>query len=148
MARIDENDSKDLMRLLVARVLVIVPLVLAAAACGDTPTTPTTPTAATVTETFTGTLNINGAITHNFLAATFGTVTSTLTVVTPDTTVIGMALGTWNGITCQIILAADKSALNTTVTGTVSTAGNLCVRLYDVGTMTEPTSYEVQVIHP
>ena len=74
--------------------------------------------------------------------------TSTLTVVTPDTTVLGMALGTWNGISCQVILAADKAALNTTVTGTVSSVGNLCVRLYDVGSLTESTSYEVQVVHP
>jgi hypothetical protein len=119
--------------------------------CGDDDpvTLPTPPTQATVTETFTGTLNLNGGITHNFLAGSFGTVTSTLTVVAPDTAVIGMSLGTWNGISCQIIIASDKAALNTTVTGSVTTAGNLCVRLYDAGaTLTEPTSYEVKVVHP
>ncbi|MGH9384757.1 MAG: hypothetical protein ACRD2N_10770 [Vicinamibacterales bacterium] len=136
------------MQLVVARVALIVPIALVMIGCDDPVTTPTTPTTQTVTETFTGTLNRNGAITHNFVAGTFGTVTSTLTAVTPDTTVIGMALGTWNGIACQLIIAADKAALNTTVTGNVSSVGNLCVRLYDVGNITEPTSYEVQVIHP
>jgi hypothetical protein len=117
--------------------------------CGDDPvTTSTLPTPVTVTETFTGTLNINGAITHNFVTGSFGTVTSTLTVVTPDTTVLGMALGTWNGISCQLIITTDKAALNTTVTGSVTSVGNLCVRLYDVGSLTEPTSYEVTVVHP
>ena len=83
------------------------------------------------------------------MTGSFGTVTSTLTVVTPDTTVLGMALGTWNGISCQLIIAADKAAVNTSVIGNVSSVGNLCVRLYDAGgTLTEPTSYEVQVVHP
>lgn len=133
----------------VARMVMIVPFALMLGACGDDPvSTPTAPTTPTVTETFTGTLNVNGAITHTFVTGTFGTVTSTLTVVAPDTTVLGMAMGTWNGIACQIILAADKAALNTTVTGSVSSVGNLCVRLYDVGSITEPTSYEVQVVHP
>jgi hypothetical protein len=137
------------MRVTFARVAFALPFALIMMGCGDDPVTPpTTPTQPTVTETFTGTLNINGAITHSFVAGTFGTVTSTLTVVTPDTTVLGMALGTWNGIACQLIIAADKAALNTTVTGSVSTVGNLCVRLYDVGSLTEPTSYEVQVVHP
>jgi hypothetical protein len=137
------------MRVTTARIALVLPFALLIMGCGDDPVTlPTTPTAPTVTETFSGTLNINGGITHNFVAGTFGTVTSTLTVVSPDTAVIGMSLGTWNGISCQIIIAADKAALNTTVTGNVSSIGNLCVRLYDVGSLTESTSYEVQVVHP
>lgn len=133
-----------------ARVLCVVSFAVLMISCGDDdlPTTPTTPNTPSVTETFSGTLNINGAITHTFVSGTFGAVTSTLTVVTPDTAVLGMSLGTWNGISCNIILAADKSALNTTVTGLVSSVGNLCVRLYDVGSLTEPTSYEVRVDHP
>ena len=139
------------MRVTIAPVALVLLSALVMSGCGDDDpvTTPTPPVQPTVTETFTGTLNTNGAITHSFLAGTFGTVTSTLTVVAPDTAVFGMSLGTWNGISCQIIIATDKSALNTTVTGTVSTAGNLCVRLYDAGgTLTEPTSYEVKVVHP
>ncbi len=137
------------MRVSIAPIALVLPLALIMMGCGDdNPVSiPTTPTQPTVTETFTGTLNINGAITHSFVANSFGTVTSTLTVVTPDT-VLGMALGTWNGISCQLIITADKAALNTSVTGGVTTIGNLCVRLYDVGSLTEATSYEVQVVHP
>ena len=132
-----------------ARVVCVVSFAALMAGCGDdTPTLPTTPTLPSVTESFSGTLNVNGAITHSFVSGSFGSVTSTLTAVTPDTAVLGMSLGTWNGISCNIILAADKSALNTTVTGVVSSVGNLCVRLYDVGSLTEPTSYEVRVVHP
>jgi hypothetical protein len=138
------------MRVTIAPIALVLPLALIMMGCGDDDPVriPTTPTQPSVTETFTGTLNINGAITHSFVANTFGTVTSTLTVVTPDTTVLGMALGTWNGISCQLIIAADKAALNTSVTGSVTTIGNLCVRLYDVGSLTGATSYEVQVVHP
>jgi hypothetical protein len=139
------------MRLTAARIALVLPFALIMMGCGDDDpvTLPTPPVQPTVTETFTGTLTINGAITHSFVTGSFGTVTSTLTVVTPDTTVLGMALGTWNGISCQLIIAADKAAVNTSVIGNVSSVGNLCVRLYDAGgTLTEPTSYEVQVVHP
>jgi hypothetical protein len=139
------------MRLTAARVALVLPFALIMMGCGDDDpvTLPTPPVQPTVTETFTGTLTINGAITHSFVTGSFGTVTSTLTVVTPDTTVLGMALGTWNGISCQLIIAADKAAVNTSVIGNVSSVGNLCVRLYDAGgTLAGPTSYEVQVVHP
>src|SRR5687767_9951577 len=70
---------------------------LLAAGCDnevDNPTTPTEP-APTVTETFTGTINVNGAMNHNFNVAAAGNVTLTLTEVTPDATVqVGIALGT------------------------------------------------------
>jgi hypothetical protein len=113
----------------------------------DTPISPTPP--ATVTENFSGSINQNGAMTHPFSTALAGAVTATLTTVSPDSaTVIGMSLGTWNGSVCQIILANDKATQGTIVVGTVSTFGSLCLRMYDVGGLTQPTSYEVQVVHP
>ncbi len=133
------------------RLMPLLFLVLLAPACGDDdPTTPTQPTPpATVTETFSGTLNQNGAVTHPFPTGLAGTVTATLITVAPDsTTVIGMSLGTWNGAVCQIILANDQATQGTVVVGTVSTFGSLCLRVYDVGSLTQATSYEVQVIHP
>ena len=139
------------MRSSLLRAFLILPLALLAGACGDNTTTPTTPTAPTLTtETFTGTVNINGAVTHSFAATSTGTVTATLTSMSPDSTLtIGLAMGTWNGATCAIVLANDKAVRTSVVTGTLSSvAGNLCVRIFDVGGITEPTAYEVTVIHP
>ncbi len=132
------------------RLLVCASLVISVA-CGDdnTVTTPTTPTPTTVTETFSGTLSVNGAATHSFVVATSGSVTAGLSSVTPDSAaVLGLSLGTWNGAVCQIVLANDKAQQGSAILGTASSLGNLCVRVYDPGTLTEPIGYEVQVVHP
>ena len=134
----------------ISRACLTLAAILIASACGDdtaTPTQPTTPT--TVTKTFTGTLGRNAAMTHDFTTQRSGTVTATLTSLTPDpTAIIGLSLGTWNGTVCQIVLANDKGTQGSSVAGTVSTFGNLCVRVYDVGALTQVVSYEVQVVHP
>jgi hypothetical protein len=124
---------------------------LTVAACGgdDEPTTPTGPTGpATVTAVFTGTLNRQGANTHPF-TTDGGTVTATLTTVAPDSaTVLGLSLGTWNGVSCQTVIANDRAVQGVTVIGGATGSGNLCVRLYDIGNISQETSYEVTVVHP
>ncbi|MGQ0733054.1 MAG: hypothetical protein ACT4QD_05280 [Acidobacteriota bacterium] len=133
-------------------------LVLAAAlsGCGDntplTPTTPSTPT--TFTLTFSGTIVRNGAATHTFSTQASGTVTATLAKLEPDADdveeIIGMSLGTWNGATCQIVLANDRASKGAIIVGGVSSFGNLCLRLYDVGTIAtaQGVTYEVAIVHP
>jgi len=122
------------------------------AACGgdDAPTTPTAPTGpSNVTVTFMGTVNRNGANTHPF-TTDGGTVTATISALSPDSTaIIGLILGTWNGSSCQTVIADDRATQTTSVIGTASGSGNLCVRLYDAtGELAGPTTYEVQVVHP
>ena len=127
-------------------------LVSLTVACGNDPVaTPTGPTTAPVgaTETFAGTMNRNGADTHPFTTRP-GTVTATLTTLSPNSTaIVGLSLGTWNGVACQTVIANDRATQGIAVVGTASGAGNLCVRLYDAGgSLTEPASYEVLVVHP
>jgi hypothetical protein len=133
-------------------VALVLALALGAAGCdSDEPPTSTTPTTPTVpvTETFGGSLNTNGGLSFSFQATAAGVVTATLKTVSPDNAIeIGLALGTWNGVTCQIVLANDKAKQAITVTGNVSTAGALCVRVYDVGQVTQLTTVEVVVVHP
>ena len=136
------------------RVLPVVLLALASgmAACGgdDPPATQTGPTTPTnVTVAFTGTLNRNGANTHPF-TTDGGTVTAIISALSPDSTaILGLTLGTWNGVTCQTIIANDRATLGSPVIGTASGSGNLCVRIFDAtGELAGPTSYEVQVAHP
>jgi hypothetical protein len=125
-------------------------LAVGAAACGsDLPTTPTPTPPVTVTDTFAGTLNRNGAASYSFTTASSGSVTAALTTLAPDSTlIVGLSLGTWNGFACQIVLANDKATQTSTVVGTASAAGSLCVRVYDVGNVGDPTTYEIQVTHP
>jgi hypothetical protein len=127
-----------------------------AAACGDDPTdSPTPPDEPTpIVETFRSDdtadhppLNPNGGRTHPFAVQQAGAVSARLTALGPDETVhVGLSLGTWNGQVCQIILRNDDAVLNTTVTGSAQT-GNFCVSIYDIGRLTAPTSYQIDVTH-
>ena len=127
---------------------------LASAACGDdtpttTPTTPTTPTPVTTTETFSGELKVNGASTYPFAVTAAGTTTVQLTTVDPaGSPAFGLSLGTWNGASCQVVIANDAAALNSIVTGNVSAATSLCARVYDAGNLTGPLTYTITVVHP
>ncbi len=124
---------------------------LGAAGCddeADTPTTPTTPTP-TVTESFSGTLNRNGAQTFSFSVSTTGQVTATLAELGSSTVPISLSLGNWNGTTCQVVLANDHAVQGTFVTGTMSAAGSLCLRLSDAsGNLESAVTFKVDVVHP
>ena len=130
---------------------LVLALSVAGSACdsGDSTTpTPTTP-GATITETFSGSLTINGAVTFSFSTTGSGTLTATLRTVGPNTaTQIGLALGTWNGVSCAVQISNDRSVIGTTVTGQVNAAGSLCARLYDVGQLTQTSTFEIVVVHP
>jgi hypothetical protein len=142
------------MRRSISVLLLLATLATAAAGCNeDDPTTPTTPnpptTPLTFTQTFSGTLNTNGGSTSPFTATTGGTVTATLTTVAPDATVVvGMSLGTWTGSACQVVIANDNALQGAVITGTVTSAASLCVRVYDVGRVTSPVNYTITVVRP
>ena len=126
----------------------LVAAVLFSSACSNTPTTPTTPTATTVTDTFSGTLNRNGASSYAFSVSAAGFVYATLTSVADSTTVLGLSLGTWTGTSCTVVLSNDQAVQGTTVTGSVTGLGTLCARVYDVGKVASPLDYQITVVHP
>lgn len=138
------------MRRSMVRTILLCSVLALATACDsdDTPVTPTQP-APTTTDTFSGTLNQNGAVTNPFTTAASGTLTATLKSVGPvETTAIGLSLGTWNGTACQVVVANDNATQGAIVTGTVSSAGNFCVRIYDIGKIEQTVSFTVEVVHP
>jgi hypothetical protein len=131
--------------------LVLIALAALGAAGCDEDTTPTTPTppASTVTESFSGSLTRNGAVTFSFSVAATGQVTATLTELASSAVPVGLSLGNWNGTTCQIVLANDNSVQGTFVTGSMSGTGDLCVRLYDAsGNLESTVAFKVDVVHP
>jgi hypothetical protein len=131
--------------------IVLALAMLSAAGCGDNKdTTPTTPTPTpTVTDSFSGTLAKNGAQTFSFSVAATGQVTATLKELSSSDVPISLSLGNWNGTTCQVVLANDNAVQGTFVTGTMSAAGNLCLRLSDASGNLETTlTFKVEVVHP
>ena len=143
------------MRSFLARVFVLPAAALAcvAAGCsGDIDNFPTTPDPVIVTDTFNGSININGAATHPVFTGATGVVTAKITSLGENPPAkIGFALGTLGtgGTVCTLRLVNDNAVVTTEVTGTVSNlSGSLCVRVYDVGALTESVSYTVTVSHP
>ena len=146
------------------RALLVVAVVGAAAACDDnnnfsTPTGPTTPPTV-LTETFSGTLVKNAAFTHPFTVSDAGDVSifllQSVDPAHPDNNAIpiGVSLGTWNGISCAVVIASDSiMPVNTDnpsqgrLTGRATAAGNLCVRVYDVGFVPGSATYELLIDH-
>ena len=128
-------------------------LVLGGAGCDngddDTDPPPTTTPSPTITETFAGSIATNGAASFTFPTNASGSVTATLRSLTPVTTIqVSLALGTWNGTSCQIVLTNDRASQGGSVIGNVSGAGTLCVRIADIGQISGTTGFEVVVVHP
>jgi hypothetical protein len=141
-----------MLRLLNRRSLGALLLAGAVAACDDTPTTPTTPPADPKTDVFTGAVTPSGASTHDFAVAAGGAVTATLKAIgTDNTLVVGFSLGNWNSTTsaCSIILDNSTATGGSFLKGTMTAAGPLCVRIYDVGNIVgSAATYNVEVVHP
>jgi len=129
--------------------LCISVVVLGTVACGNDLTSLESTPSQIITESFTGTLNPNGGTTHPFLATGRGAVQATLTAIGEDNTaVVGLSLGNWTGIACNVSAANDNAIATMPLTATVSAAGQLCARVYDTKGLTAATSYTLQVIHP
>jgi len=122
---------------------------LAAAGCGDDLTSLETGPSFTVTETFSSTLNPGGGTTHVFVVSGKGTIQATLTAVGDDNTrIVGLALGNWTGVACNLAAANDNAVVSLPLNATVSAAGNICARIYDTKGVPDATAYTLEVIHP
>jgi len=144
---------------LLARSLALVGVVaLSTSACSDNTlsqlasASQTTPQ--TFTDTYTGTLSQNGAFTHIFTIQTLGSVTVSIVGLAPNSSqIVGLSLGVWTGSACSTSPQTGGSSSDTASTGSSITlnataAGNLCARLYDVGFITQPVIYTMQIVHP
>ncbi len=125
-------------------------IALSAAACGnnDTPVAPS-PDPVSVTDTFNGTLTRNGATSFPFNVSAAGYVVATLTSVADSAVPVGLSLGIWSTSlsTCSVVLANDAAVQGTSVTGSATAVGQLCVRVYDVGKLVDPLDYQLSVTH-
>lgn len=131
---------------------------MGASGCGNKTTT--TPSATLTTENLTGTLAVLGSDSKKFtvnysfdVSDASVTVTSLTTVAasTPLTTTIGVAFGTiaFDG-SCAAAAAytANAAALNQELVASGAFGpGQYCVKIFDSGTLTEPTNYAITLKH-
>jgi len=128
--------------------LAVLGVALATAGCSD-PIPPTTPTSAipTFTDTFSDTLLVLGANTHQFTVTAYGGVKVTLTSVEPGA-VVGLGVGTPSFGSCSV---ADKvetvAGAAVQLSGTATVPGSFCVTIYDIGNLVEPAAYTITVLH-
>jgi hypothetical protein len=128
----------------------LVTATLLAGGCDNGPETAPTPTPGpAVTETFTGTVNLNGSVTHSFSAQGGGEVTATITALSPSGSILGFTLGTWNTVTCTAVLSNDLATQSSVLRATTQTLASLCVKLHDPnGVLTAGSvNYTVTVVH-
>jgi hypothetical protein len=136
------------------QILLACALALTAAACSgsNATTTTTTPTVTTYANEFTGTLTQNGGQSYPFAVLSAGSVSASLIALSPDTTtLVGLGLGVWDGTACQAVpgVWSDKATQGTVVSGSVTSPGSLCVRIYDsTGALPQPQNFDLQVQHP
>ena len=128
-----------------------VALSVAASACGSSSSPSTTAPTPTLTESFSGTVNVGSSDFHTFSASQNGQVAVTLMTAGPPATItVGLAIGTPNGSACAPLAGASISTTagaSPQLNGDVS-GGTLCVLVYDVGNETAPITYTLTVTHP
>ncbi len=140
------------------RVLAFVlPLAAAlASACGSpvepTDSTPPSPTAGlvAVTETFDSTLVSTGLNLHKFHTMP-GLVKVTLVSLDPaaDAPLIGLGIGMWDGLSCQIVSDTRLGVPGADLLGTASMDTQVCIAVWDPGTLSADAAlkYQVTAIH-
>jgi len=112
-------------------------------------TSPSTPSPSTSTETFGGTVGVQGSSRSTFAVAQQGTVTVTLSALSPSVA-MGLGIGTPNGSTACAMTSSTTTALpgSTPQLTVTEPPGNYCVSVYDVGNVTGTVTYSVIVAHP
>jgi hypothetical protein len=124
---------------------------LTASACGDkTTTTPTTTTTSPTTSVFSSRLTPGGAVSRQFGASTAGTVTAMLTNAAGPNTVVGLGIGvpTTGLAKCALTTTIQTNAGPTPQLSASVDAGNYCVVVFDLGTLTSAIDFSVTLVYP
>jgi len=117
-------------------------------ACNSSPTAPVGNEV--IVENFEGTLT-GGSVVVTFVVGQRGTVSVLLRNAFQSATslqiTLGMAVGSWDGTTCELLVKNDASTFNTAISGS-ALPGNYCATLYDVGNIGgNPVAYAIEVQH-
>jgi len=146
------------LRIVAGFLALIMPFV--SVGCGgssSSTSTPTTPAPTTYTETFSGNLTQGQTdygppdAPHHFTIHQAGNIDATLTDIQPLSTItLGIGLGVWDSTanTCTLQVTSNAARLNLTLAASVSTPGEICVGVFDVGNIsTDTVAYTVVINH-
>ena len=126
---------------------LLVPIAAAAIGCG----TETVPTAPTLETSFTYTTSVtpNGAVARTFSTYETGSITATLTSVTPAVTLgLGIGIPRSDGGGCLLTTSAEVTSSSTPqLVLRADSASTYCLKVYDVGRVTERAEFSVTVTH-
>ncbi len=123
-----------------------------ACASPPAPTPPVEPEpTVTVTETFTNTLAQSEERIHRFVVKP-GVVRTTVVSVEPDSApLFGTRVGLWDSVSeaCIAVIMNESMAEGTELVGTARQEAELCLNVYDIGTLAEgdTINYEIAVTH-
>jgi len=118
--------------------------------CGDDdPVFIAPPAPPQIDESFDGTLTPFSARTHFFQAQNPGEIIAQISAITPDTTIVGISIGTGNGFACQAAVSTEQAGLNSGLIGVANAPGVLCIRVYDPSNEGLPAAitYSIRVRH-
>jgi hypothetical protein len=122
-----------------------------AAGCGlpESSTSPTTTTPPT--ETFSGTLAVQGSNVFTFTVTQAGTVSVTLASLTPSSTGgVGLGIGTPSGTTACTLTSSTPNAIaaSTAQITITQNPGTSCVKVFDTGNVTTASTFTINIVHP
>jgi ABC-type transport system substrate-binding protein len=139
------RNKKSGLRAFVSPWLVIAALV---AGCGNN-TTSTTPsnTSTTMSETWSSVVAPGGQSSRSFTVNSSGTINVTLTAA-GATLGLGIGLPRITGGGCRLSVTVNTSAGATPQITTSADAGQYCVQVYDLGTLTDPVGFALKIDHP
>lgn len=120
-------------------------MVLAGCGSNKTATTPST-TSGPMTENWSSVIAPGGASTRTFTLNSAGTIVVTLTA--GPTVGLGVGLPRTNGGGCRLGVSVNASPGTAPQINTQADAGQYCVQVYDLGTLTDPVGFALKIDHP
>ena len=131
------------------RTVLALVLLSGLAACSSDTSTPVSPTTVPPTSfTYATTFTVNGAVTRTFDMISNGTVSMTLTSVTPDVALgIGVGIPRIGSTGCNLTRSVVVTAGTSPQLSLAAEPGLWCVRVWDPGTVTDRVSFSLSVQH-
>jgi hypothetical protein len=119
-------------------------MMLAGCGSNSTPTTPSNPSS-TVKENWSSVVAPGGASTRSFTVNSGGNIVVTLTA--GPTVGLGIGLPRTSGGGCRLGVSVNASPANTPQINTQADAGQYCVQVFDLGTLTDPVGFALTIEH-
>jgi len=109
----------------------------------------TAPASSTKNDVFISSLSVHGTSSKSFTVGTAGTLSVSLDGVTPATS-IGLGIGLFrnDGGGCALSRSIVSTAGVTAQVSTPIDPGSYCIKVFDVGTLSDPVAFSIGFSHP